>query len=98
MATDLSPTARALRTVEILQARPGVTANELAERLGVTERAARRYVGILREAGIPVESTRGPYGGYRLWRGTRLLRSSLRRPKHLVWSWPCSTPRTIGVK
>jgi predicted DNA-binding transcriptional regulator YafY len=41
-------------------------------RLGVTERAARRYVGILREAGIPVESARGPHGGYRLGRGTRL--------------------------
>ena len=70
--SDLSPTARALRALEILQARPGVTAGELADRLGVTERAARRYVGILREAGIPVESTRGPYGGYRLGRGTRL--------------------------
>jgi predicted DNA-binding transcriptional regulator YafY len=69
---DLSPTARALRALEILQTRPGVTADDLAERLGVTERAARRYVGILREAGIPVESTRGPYGGYRLGRGTRL--------------------------
>jgi len=40
--------------------------------LGVTERAARRYIGILREAGIPVESARGRYGGYRLGRGTRL--------------------------
>jgi len=70
--TDLSPTARALRVLEILQARPGATADELAERLGVTERAARRYVGILREAGIPVESARGPHGGYRLGRGTRL--------------------------
>jgi predicted DNA-binding transcriptional regulator YafY len=69
--TDLSPTARALRALEILQTRPGTTADELAERLGVTERAARRYVGILREAGIPVESARGPYGGYRLARGTR---------------------------
>jgi predicted DNA-binding transcriptional regulator YafY len=68
----LSPTARALRALEILQARPGTTAGHLAERLGVTERAARRYVGILREAGIPVESARGPYGGYRLRRGTRL--------------------------
>ncbi|MFI5934465.1 helix-turn-helix transcriptional regulator [Actinoplanes sp. NPDC051494] len=67
-----SPTARALRTLEILQARPGTTAGRLAELLGVTERAARRYVGILREAGITVESTRGPYGGYRLGRGTRL--------------------------
>jgi len=35
-------------------------------------RAARRYVAILREADIPVESTRGPYGGYRLGRGLRL--------------------------
>ena len=56
----------------MLQARPGATANELAAWLGVTERAARRYVGILREAGIPVESARGPYGGYRLGRGARL--------------------------
>ncbi|MEH1129675.1 helix-turn-helix transcriptional regulator [Micromonospora sp. CPCC 206061] len=72
MATDLSPTARALRAIEILQARPGATAGELAAGLGVTERAARRYVEILREAGIPVESARGPYGGYRLGRGTRL--------------------------
>jgi predicted DNA-binding transcriptional regulator YafY len=67
-----SPTARALRTLELLQARPGTTAEQLAAHLGVTERAARRYIGILREAGIPVESTRGPYGGYRLGRGTRL--------------------------
>jgi predicted DNA-binding transcriptional regulator YafY len=72
MSPDPSPTARALRTIEILQARPGTTAGELGERLGVTERAARRYVGILREAGIPVESVRGPHGGYRIRRGTRL--------------------------
>jgi len=69
---DLSPTARALRALEILQVRPGTTAGQLAERLGVTERAARRYVGILREAGIPVESARGLHGGYWLGRGTRL--------------------------
>jgi predicted DNA-binding transcriptional regulator YafY len=72
VSTELSPTARALRALEILQTRPGTTAGELAERLGVTERAARRYVAILREAGIPVESARGPHGGYRLGRGTRL--------------------------
>ncbi|MFD0310203.1 helix-turn-helix transcriptional regulator [Streptomyces sp. NPDC127119] len=72
MPNDLSPTARALRALEILQTRPGTTAGELAVRLGVTERAARRYVEILREAGIPVESARGPHGGYRLGRGTRL--------------------------
>jgi predicted DNA-binding transcriptional regulator YafY len=58
--------------LEILQSRPGSTADELGARLGVSERAARRYVAILREAGVPVESVRGPYGGYRLGRGIRL--------------------------
>ncbi|CAM5695428.1 helix-turn-helix transcriptional regulator [Streptomyces aurantiogriseus] len=71
MRHDESPTARALLALELLQAGPGITAERLAARLGVSERAARRYVGILREAGIPVESTRGPYGGYRLGRGLR---------------------------
>jgi len=70
--TGPSPTARALRVLEILQTRPSATADELGEKLGVTERAARRYVEILREAGIGVESVRGPYGGYRLGRGARL--------------------------
>jgi predicted DNA-binding transcriptional regulator YafY len=69
---DLSPTARALRVLELLQAQPGITAAQLAAQLDVTERAARRYVAILREADIPVESTRGPYGGYRLGGGIRL--------------------------
>lgn len=72
MEPKVSPTARALQTLEILQVQPGTTADQLAERLGVTERAARRYVAILREAGVPVESARGRYGGYRLGRGMRL--------------------------
>jgi predicted DNA-binding transcriptional regulator YafY len=69
---DASPTARALLALELLQGNPGITADRLADKLGVSERAARRYVGILREAGIPIESARGAYGGYRLGRGLRL--------------------------
>ena len=72
MATDDSPTARALLTLELVQGSPGITADRLADKLGVSERAARRYVAILREAGIPIASVRGPYGGYRLGRGLRL--------------------------
>ena len=37
----------------------------------MTPRAARRYVAILREAGIPIASVSGPAGGYRPGRGLR---------------------------
>ena len=69
---DAGPTARALLALELLQTNPGIRAEELGDRLGVTDRAARRYVAILREAGIPIESTSGRYGGYRVGRGLRL--------------------------
>lgn len=71
MPRETSPTARALLALEVLQDTPGITAGRLGRRLGVTSRAARRYVEILREADIPVESVRGPDGGYRLGRGVR---------------------------
>lgn len=73
-----SPTARALRCLELVQAQPGITADQIGDRLGVTGRAARRYVSILRDAGIPIDATTGPYGGYRLGRG--------RRPPPLVFT------------
>lgn len=69
---DDSPTSRSLRCLGLVQARPGISAADLAARLGVTTRAVRRYVAILREAEIPVEATSGPYGGYRLGRGVRM--------------------------
>ncbi len=72
MTGDSSPTSRALLALELVQNAPGIGAARLAERLGVSERAARRYVAILREAGVPIESVRGPYGGYRVGRGLRL--------------------------
>ena len=69
---DASPAARALLVLEMIQNAPGISADRLADRLGLSDRAVRRHVGILREAGIPVESTRGRYGGYRIGRGLRL--------------------------
>src|SRR5690349_9752056 len=72
MAHEVSPTARALLALEMIQNSPGITAQRLGELLGVTERAARRYVAILREADLPIESATGPNGGYRVGRGLRL--------------------------
>lgn len=72
MFADSGPTARALLVLAALQSARQLTAAQLAERLGVSERAARRSVSTLREAGIPVESVRGRRGGFRLGRGLRL--------------------------
>lgn len=72
MPYEVSPTARALLALEAIQDSPGITAHSLGERLGVSERAARRYVAILREADLPIESVSGPHGSYRVGRGLRL--------------------------
>ncbi|WP_432933831.1 helix-turn-helix transcriptional regulator [Microbispora sp. CA-135349] len=65
-------TNRVLAFLELLQARPGLTGPELAERLEVDVRSVRRYVRRLEDLGIPVEAERGRYGGYRLMPGYRL--------------------------
>ncbi len=70
--SDASPVARALLALELIQGTPGITAEQLAGKLGVSGRAARRYVSLLREADIPIESVRGPDGGYHVGRGLRL--------------------------
>lgn len=57
--------------MDVIQTSPGISAAALGERLDVSERAARRYVATLREAGIAIESTRGRHGGYRAGRGAR---------------------------
>ena len=67
-----SPTARLLELLELLQTRPLTTGREIADRLGIDARTARRYVGVLQELGIPVEGQRGVGGGYRIRPGYRL--------------------------
>lgn len=72
MRSDVSPTARALLALDLVRSQPGITAGQIADHLGVTPRATRRYVAILREAGIPISSVSGPGGGYRPGRGLGL--------------------------
>jgi predicted DNA-binding transcriptional regulator YafY len=66
------PTARVLALLEILQAGGTVTVVDLAARLAVDERTVRRYAAHLADLGIPVETRRGRYGGYRLASGYKL--------------------------
>ena len=66
------PIMRVLTVLEILQAREHVSGAELAERLEVSPRTVQRYIARLQDLCIPVESTRGVGGFYRLKPGFRL--------------------------
>ncbi|MCX5336359.1 YafY family protein [Streptomyces sp. NBC_00140] len=68
----ISTSARLLRLVSLLSARPSWTCGELADHMTVTERTVRRDVAKLRELGYGVESDPGPWGGYRLRAGARV--------------------------
>ena len=69
----MAPTStRLLALLSLLGARSRWGGGELAERLEVSERTLRRDVQGLRELGYPVETVKGPEGGYRLGRGSRL--------------------------
>lgn len=67
-----SPAARLLGALDVLQTRGMVSTAELARQLGVESRSVRRYMLMLGDLGIPVEATRGRYGGYRLRPGYKL--------------------------
>ena len=66
------PIMRVLTVLEVLQARDHVTGAELAERLEVDLRTVQRYIVRLKDLSIPVESSRGVGGAYRLKPGYRL--------------------------
>lgn len=66
------PIMRVLTVLEILQSREEVSGAELAKRLEVSSRTVQRYIARLQDLSIPVESSRGVGGAYRLRRGFRL--------------------------
>jgi len=63
---------RLLQLLTLMSSRATWRADELAERLEVTERSIRRDVTRLRTLGYPIDSVTGPYGGYSLAAGGRL--------------------------
>jgi predicted DNA-binding transcriptional regulator YafY len=66
------PTTRLLTILELLQAHPALSGAALARRLEVEPRSVRRYIQMLQDMGMPIETVRGPGGGYRLRPGFKL--------------------------
>ncbi|MBK8900584.1 MAG: WYL domain-containing protein [Anaerolineaceae bacterium] len=67
-----NPTTRLLTILELLQAQGQISGSELARTLEVDERSVRRYITMLRDMGIPIDSVSGRFGGYVLRPGYRL--------------------------
>ncbi len=63
---------RALRLLSLLATRRRWSLPELADRLGVSERTARRDIETLRSLDYPIRTVHGPTGGYELGAGHTL--------------------------
>lgn len=66
------PSGRLITLLSLLQSRRDWSGDELSGRLEVSPRTVRRDIDLLRELGYPVQTTRGPAGGYRLAPGADL--------------------------
>ena len=66
------PSTRLLNILDLLRSHGQLTARQLAQYLEVDARSVRRYMVMLEDMGMPVETVRGRHGGYRLRAGYRL--------------------------
>ena len=91
------PIMRVLTVLEVLQARDSVTGAELAERLEVDLRTVQRYIVRLKDLSIPVESSRGVGGAYRLKPGFRLPPLLLTNEEAFALSLGLHSLRQVGL-
>lgn len=91
------PTTRLLTILELLQARGAMNGAELATRLEVDRRTVRKYIMMLQDLGIPIETTRGPAGGYHLRPGFKLPPLMLTNDEALAITLSLLAARRQGV-
>ena len=91
------PIMRVLAALEILQARDHVTGAELAERLEVDLRTVQRYIVRLKDLSIPIHSSRGVGGAYRLRPGFRVPPLLLTNEEAFALSLGLRALRQVGL-
>lgn len=89
---------RVLTVLEILQARDSVSGAELARRLEVDLRTVQRYIVRLKDLSIPIDSTPGVGGAYRLRPGFRLPPLLLTNEEAFALSLGLRALRQIGLE
>lgn len=91
------PIMRVLTVLEILQGRDRVTGAELAGRLEVDLRTVQRYIVRLKDLAIPIDSSRGVGGAYRLRPGFRLPPLLLTNEEAFALSLGLRALRQVGL-
>src|SRR5215470_4395470 len=91
------PIMRVFTVLEILQARDHVSGAELAERLEVDLRTVQRYIVRLKDLNIPIDSSRGVGGAYRLRPGFRLPPLLLTNEEAFALSLGLRALRQVGL-
>jgi len=91
------PVMRVLTVLEVLQARDFVSGAELAKRLEVDLRTVQRYIVRLKDLSIPIESSRGVGGAYRLKPGFRLPPLLLTNEEAFALSLGLHSLRQVGL-
>jgi predicted DNA-binding transcriptional regulator YafY len=91
------PTTRVLTVLELLQSHQRISGPELASRLEVNVRTARRYIMMLQDMGIPIEAERGRYGAYTLRAGFKLPPLMFTEDEALALTLGLLAARQIGL-
>ncbi|SNS85842.1 Predicted DNA-binding transcriptional regulator YafY, contains an HTH and WYL domains [Granulicella rosea] len=91
------PIMRVFTLLEILQGRDRVSGLELAQRLEVDLRTVQRYIVRLKDLNIPVDSSPGVGGAYRLRPGFRLPPLLLTNEEAFALSLGLSALRQVGL-
>jgi predicted DNA-binding transcriptional regulator YafY len=91
------PTTRVLTVLELLQTYRQLSSSDLADRLEVSQRSVRRYVTMLQDLGMPVESRPGRHGGYRLRPGYKLPPLMFTNSEALAVTLGLLTAERIGL-
>jgi predicted DNA-binding transcriptional regulator YafY len=91
------PVMRVLTVLEMLQTHDHVSGAQLAEHLEVDLRTVQRYIVRLKDLNIPVESSRGVGGAYRLRPGYRLPPLLLTNEEAYALSLGLRALRQVGL-
>jgi len=92
-----NPTTRLLTILELLQLHGSMSGVDLAARLEVDVRTVRRYITMLQDMAIPVESERGRHGNYYLRPGYKLPPLMFGEDEALAITLGLLMARRIGI-